>query len=234
MGWLNYHHLFYFWTVARSGSIVAASRELFLSQPAISTQIKSLEHVLGVALFARRGRGLVLTAAGEKAYAYADQIFRLGQELRAVMGAEPPEAAPAAQGSPRGPAQLGGQLGDVHRLHHQRRGPRRVPCGKEVVVRRSGQAHRRHRDSARLQPVQDQQRERIRPGGHVEQDDVRLPARRAGSRERLQHGHQLAPRRDRLHVQVAAVEPLREQLAEARVIGNHENPAGRGRHVCNG
>lgn len=88
MGWLNYHHLLYFWTVARTGSIVAASRELFLSQPAISSQLKSLEAGLGTALFARRGRGLVLTEAGEKAFAYADLIFRLGQELRAAVGSE--------------------------------------------------------------------------------------------------------------------------------------------------
>ncbi|MBZ4422768.1 LysR family transcriptional regulator [Myxococcus sp. RHSTA-1-4] len=81
MRWLNYHHLFYFWTVARTGSIAAASRELYLSQPAISTQIKSLEEQLGTPLFERRGRTLVLTEAGRKAHDYAEQIFRLGHEL---------------------------------------------------------------------------------------------------------------------------------------------------------
>ncbi|NMO18954.1 LysR family transcriptional regulator [Pyxidicoccus fallax] len=81
MRWLNYHHLLYFWTVARTGSIAAASRELYLSQPAISTQIKALETQLGTALFERRGRVLVLTEAGRKAFDYAEQIFRLGQEL---------------------------------------------------------------------------------------------------------------------------------------------------------
>lgn len=82
MRWLNYQHLLYFWTVARTGSITAASRELFVSAPAISTQIKSLETMFGAPLFTRAGRGLELTAAGRKAYAYADQIFRLGTELR--------------------------------------------------------------------------------------------------------------------------------------------------------
>ncbi len=82
MRWLNYHHLLYFWTVARTGSIVAASRELYLSQPAISTQIKNLEGVLGTPLFVRNGRGLELTESGRKAFAYADQIFRLGAELQ--------------------------------------------------------------------------------------------------------------------------------------------------------
>ena len=99
MGWLNYHHLLYFWTVARTGSIVAASKELFLSQPAISSQIKSLEAVLGTALFARSGRGRVLTPAGERAFAYADQIFRLGRELRAAVGPELPAPAPVGVSS---------------------------------------------------------------------------------------------------------------------------------------
>jgi LysR family transcriptional activator of nhaA len=43
LAWLNYHHLLYFWTVARSGTIAAASKELHLSQPTISTQLKTLE-----------------------------------------------------------------------------------------------------------------------------------------------------------------------------------------------
>lgn len=88
MRWLNYHHLLYFWTVARTGSIVAASRELYLSQPAISTQIKALEAVLGAPLFVRCGRGLELTEAGRKAFEYADQIFRLGQALQVAIDAQ--------------------------------------------------------------------------------------------------------------------------------------------------
>ncbi len=86
MRWLNYHHLLYFWTVARTGSIAAASRELFVSQPAISTQIKLLEEELETPLFRRAGRGLEMTDAGRKAYEYADQIFRLGSELRDAVG----------------------------------------------------------------------------------------------------------------------------------------------------
>jgi LysR family transcriptional activator of nhaA len=78
---LNYHHLRYFWVVARSGSIRAASKELSLSEPAISTQIKTLEDMLGERLFQRQGRGLVLTEAGQIAFRYADEIFSTGQEL---------------------------------------------------------------------------------------------------------------------------------------------------------
>jgi LysR family transcriptional activator of nhaA len=81
MAWLNYHHLLYFWTVARLGTIAAASKELHLSQPTISTQLKTLEEALGHKLFQRAGRKLKLTDVGRTTYRYADEIFRLGGEL---------------------------------------------------------------------------------------------------------------------------------------------------------
>ena len=81
MEWLNYHHLLYFWVVAKEGSIVRASEELRLAHPTISGQIHRLEEVLGEKLFTRRGRQLVLTEAGRVAFRYADQIFSLGREF---------------------------------------------------------------------------------------------------------------------------------------------------------
>jgi LysR family transcriptional activator of nhaA len=81
MEWLNYHHLLYFWVVAREGSIVRASQELGLAHPTISGQIRRLEEVLGERLFARAGRHLVLTEAGRVAYRYASEIFSLGREF---------------------------------------------------------------------------------------------------------------------------------------------------------
>lgn len=81
MSWLNYHHLYYFWVVAREGSIVQASRELKLSQPTISSQIRTLEESLGMRLFERAGRGLVLTDSGRLAFRYADGIFSMGREM---------------------------------------------------------------------------------------------------------------------------------------------------------
>src|SRR5687767_457764 len=81
MEWLNYHHLLYFWTVARHGSIVRASDELRLARPTVSGQIHRLEEVLGEKLFLRKGRGLELTDAGRVAFRYADEIFSLGREL---------------------------------------------------------------------------------------------------------------------------------------------------------
>lgn len=79
--WLNYHHLLYFWVVAREGSIARASQELRLAQPTISGQIRALEEALGEKLFVRSGRHLVLTEVGRVTYRYADDIFSLGREL---------------------------------------------------------------------------------------------------------------------------------------------------------
>ena len=82
MEWLNYHHLQYFWMVAKHGSITRASAELRLAHPTISGQIHRLEEVLGEKLFARSGRNLVLTDSGRVAFRYADEIFALGQEFQ--------------------------------------------------------------------------------------------------------------------------------------------------------
>jgi LysR family transcriptional activator of nhaA len=81
MEWLNYHHLQYFWVVAKEGSIVRASEQLRLAHPTISGQIHKLEDTLGEKLLVRRGRKLVLTEAGRLAYRYADEIFSLGREF---------------------------------------------------------------------------------------------------------------------------------------------------------
>jgi LysR family transcriptional activator of nhaA len=89
MAWLNYHHLLYFWTVARCGTIAAASKELLLSQPTISTQLKTLEDTLGQKLFQRHGRTLALTDVGRTTYRYADEIFRMGRELQEAVSRGP-------------------------------------------------------------------------------------------------------------------------------------------------
>ena len=81
MEWLNYHHLLYFWMVAREGSIARAGEQLRLAQPTISGQIRMLEQQLGEKLFQRSGRNLVLTDVGRLVYEYADQIFALGREM---------------------------------------------------------------------------------------------------------------------------------------------------------
>jgi LysR family transcriptional activator of nhaA len=78
---LNYHHLRYFWTVAREGSLVAAGKLLRLSHPTLSAQVHALENQLGEKLFVRVGRRLVLTEVGRVVYRYAEEIFALGREL---------------------------------------------------------------------------------------------------------------------------------------------------------
>ncbi len=81
MEWLNYHHLLYFWTVAKEGSLRAASESLRVSQPSISAQLQALESSLGQPLFRQSGRGKVLTDAGQMVFGYAEEIFTLGGEL---------------------------------------------------------------------------------------------------------------------------------------------------------
>jgi LysR family transcriptional activator of nhaA len=81
MEWLNYHHLFYFWQVAREGSIARACEKLHVSQPAVSSQLRKLERALGAPLFNRAGRGLTLSETGQIVYRYAEEIFDLGREL---------------------------------------------------------------------------------------------------------------------------------------------------------
>lgn len=81
MEWLNYHHLRYFWTVAKEGSLKQAAEKLHVSQPSISAQLSELEEALGEKLFRRSGRAKVLTDAGQIAFRYADEIFTLGREL---------------------------------------------------------------------------------------------------------------------------------------------------------
>ena len=63
---LNFHHLFYFWRVAKLGHLTRAAEELHTSQSAVSAQIRQLEDRLGEALFAREGRRLVLTDSGHR------------------------------------------------------------------------------------------------------------------------------------------------------------------------
>ena len=84
---LNFHHLRYFWVVAREGGLVPAGRVLRLSHPTLSAQIRQLEEQLGEQLFAKVGRKLALTEVGQVAFRYAEEIFGLGRDLvEAVQG----------------------------------------------------------------------------------------------------------------------------------------------------
>ncbi|MFH1217159.1 MAG: transcriptional activator NhaR [Pseudomonadota bacterium] len=81
MEWLNYHHLYYFWFVAREESITRASEHLRLAPSTISAQVAKLEEMLGGKLFRRVGRNLELTEMGRMVFRYAEEIFSLGREM---------------------------------------------------------------------------------------------------------------------------------------------------------
>jgi len=89
MEWLNYHHLLYFWTVAREGGVSKAAAQLRLAQPTVSGQLRQFEDALGEQLFLRQGRRLVLTEMGRTVYRYADEIFALGREMMDAIKGRP-------------------------------------------------------------------------------------------------------------------------------------------------
>lgn len=78
---LNFHHLHYFWRVAKLGNLTRAAEDLNTSQSALSSQIRQLEDRLGDTLFVREHRRLVLTETGQLVLSYAESIFGLGQEM---------------------------------------------------------------------------------------------------------------------------------------------------------
>lgn len=86
---LNYHHLLYFWMVAREGTVGRAAAQLRLAQPTVSSQIHALEDALNEKLFERAGRGLRLTEMGRLVFRYADEIFALGRELAESVRGQP-------------------------------------------------------------------------------------------------------------------------------------------------
>ncbi len=83
--WLNYHHLLYFKTIAEENSVSKAAVKLRLGQPTLSAQLKQFENHLGVELFRREHKKLVLTEQGKIAFEYAKNIFAMGNELSQVL-----------------------------------------------------------------------------------------------------------------------------------------------------
>lgn len=83
--WINYHHLYYFKTIAEEGSVSRAAERLKLGQPTLSAQLKQLEGALGIALFERQHKKLVLTEQGKIALDYARNIFKMGAEMYEVL-----------------------------------------------------------------------------------------------------------------------------------------------------
>jgi LysR family transcriptional activator of nhaA len=83
--WINYHHLLYFKTIAEEGTVSKAAEKLRLGQPTLSVQLKQLEESLGVTLFERHHKRLVLTEHGKVALYYSKNIFNTGLEMIEVL-----------------------------------------------------------------------------------------------------------------------------------------------------
>ena len=76
-------------TVAECGTISAAAEKLFISQPSLTTAIRELESEMGVTIFSRTNRGVIVSREGEEFLGYARQILsqaQLLQELDAPAG----------------------------------------------------------------------------------------------------------------------------------------------------
>lgn len=83
--WINYHHLFYFKVIAEEGSVSKAAVKLRVGQPTLSAQLKQFEETLGVQLFERQHKKLILTEQGKVALDYSKNIFRMGSEMYEVL-----------------------------------------------------------------------------------------------------------------------------------------------------
>jgi LysR family transcriptional activator of nhaA len=93
MASFNYKHLRYFWAVAANGTIASAAEILHVTPQTISGQLRELEEQVNAKLFQKSGRNLVLTDTGRLVFSYADEMFRLGDELQDVMEGRTPGAA---------------------------------------------------------------------------------------------------------------------------------------------
>lgn len=83
--WINYHHLNYFRVVALEGTISKAAVKLKIGQSTLSAQLKLFEDTIGINLFEHKHRKLVLTEQGMLALEYANEIFKMGDELLEVL-----------------------------------------------------------------------------------------------------------------------------------------------------
>ena len=88
MNWTNYHHLLYFYTTIQEGGISKAAKKLHVSQPTVSKLLNTFEFEIGQKIWDKKGREIQLTEVGETLYQYADEIFRLGNEMQNIIKSE--------------------------------------------------------------------------------------------------------------------------------------------------
>ena len=82
---VNLNQLRSFFLAAREKSITKAAEALYITQPAVSIQIKSLEEALQLKLFRKCGKDLEITDAGKVLYGYAEKIFLIVGEMEHVL-----------------------------------------------------------------------------------------------------------------------------------------------------
>ena len=82
---MNSKQLEYFLAVAQSGSFTAAARRLYISQPALSKQLRLLEEELGAPLLVRRPHGVILTSEGRKLAEQAMEVLRIIRDIPAAI-----------------------------------------------------------------------------------------------------------------------------------------------------
>ncbi|MFZ9070992.1 MAG: LysR family transcriptional regulator, partial [Burkholderiaceae bacterium] len=82
---LSLRQLKIFVSAARLSSFAKAAEEMHLTAPAISMQMRDLEEDLGIPLFAKKGRGIALTSAGEYFLVYARRVLQSLREAEDMM-----------------------------------------------------------------------------------------------------------------------------------------------------
>lgn len=83
---INFNQIRMFYEAARSSSFSQAARNLCVTQPAVTGQIRGLEEHLDIKLFKKRGRKMVLTEAGAILFQHTHEMFELEKKMERVMG----------------------------------------------------------------------------------------------------------------------------------------------------
>lgn len=89
----NFNQLYYFWVIAKAGSISSAAKRLLLNQSTLSLQMKQLEASFGKRLLTRSRHGVGLTGEGKLAFDYCERIYVHAEELVALLKDDRPSAA---------------------------------------------------------------------------------------------------------------------------------------------
>jgi DNA-binding transcriptional LysR family regulator len=82
---LNFNQFRVFYYAAKNLNFTAAAGELFITQPAVTSQIKSFEEFCNLKLFKKRGRRIYLTDEGKSLYAHAAKIFKYEKEIENII-----------------------------------------------------------------------------------------------------------------------------------------------------